>query len=283
MVRATDVEEYSSEDEGYSSLEEEEAAVKGPAAAADREAIYNTEGLHDKLEEMAWTDEVPWVETQTITCGSIEQVEEVEDDLQRELVFYTQALDAAKQAVEKFQGGDIKWLRPEDYYAEMVKSDAHMLRVKEQLNYETQKIDAAEERRKQRESKRFQKQLQAERTKEKAQEKKRSIDEVSKWRKQREKSGYKEGGEFELESFNRKPKKAGERLASSGFAQKSKKRQFKDSKFGFGGRKRLQKQNTAESTADMSSYRPSTAGGKRKGGAQQRPGKARRAAGRSKK
>ena len=43
-------------------------------------------------------------------------------------------------------------------------------------------------RRKQRESKRFQKQLQAERLKDKAQQKKSSIEEVSKWRKQREKS-----------------------------------------------------------------------------------------------
>eukprot|EP00951_Prasinocladus_malaysianus_P021162 scaffold174596_cov33-Prasinocladus_malaysianus.AAC.1 len=58
----------------------------------------------------------------------------------------SQALDAAKAAVAKFETSDIKWRRPDDYYAEMVKSDEHMLRVKEQLNFETQKIEAAEER-----------------------------------------------------------------------------------------------------------------------------------------
>lgn len=57
-----------------------------------------------------------------------------------------QALEAAKQAVATFKDSDIKWRRPDDYYAEMVKSDEHMLRVKEQLNFETQKIEAAEER-----------------------------------------------------------------------------------------------------------------------------------------
>lgn len=124
---------------------EQEAAL-GRADTSEREAIYNVDGLHDKLEEMAWTDEVGWVETQVITGGSTEQLEEVEDDLQRELAFYNQALDAAKQAVARFDKAGMKWRRPEDYYAEMVKSDDHMLRVKEQLNFETDKIEAAEQR-----------------------------------------------------------------------------------------------------------------------------------------
>ena len=60
------------------------------AKSHEREAIYNTEGIHDKLEEIAWTDEVAWVETQALTCGETEQLEDVEDDLQRELAFYNQ-------------------------------------------------------------------------------------------------------------------------------------------------------------------------------------------------
>lgn len=31
-----------------------------------------------------------WVETQALTCGEAEQLEDVEDDLQRELAFYNQ-------------------------------------------------------------------------------------------------------------------------------------------------------------------------------------------------
>lgn len=57
-----------------------------------------------------------------------------------------QALEAAKAAVSRFKDCGVAWRRPEDYYAEMVKSDEHMLRVKEQLNFETEKIEAAEER-----------------------------------------------------------------------------------------------------------------------------------------
>ena len=39
------------------------------------------------------------------------------------------------------------WRRPADYYAEMVKSDAHMARVKAQLMHEQAQIEAADERR----------------------------------------------------------------------------------------------------------------------------------------
>jgi rRNA-processing protein EBP2 len=50
----------------------------------------------------------------------------------------------------------------------------------------------------------------------------------------------------------------------------NKKRQMKNAKFGFGGRKRLQKQNDAFSAADMSGYKPGKFddgfGGKKGGG-----------------
>ena len=58
----------------------------------------------------------------------------------------SQALDAAQQAARRFEGAGTPWLRPPDYYAEMVKSDDHMARVKEQLMYEQRQIEGAEER-----------------------------------------------------------------------------------------------------------------------------------------
>lgn len=38
------------------------------------------------------------------------------------------------------------WQRPHDYYAEMVKSDGHMARIKQQLVYEQKQIEEADER-----------------------------------------------------------------------------------------------------------------------------------------
>ena len=57
-----------------------------------------------------------------------------------------QALGAAQAAIHRFEKAGTKWQRPPDYYAEMVKSDQHMARVKEQLMHEQQHMEQADER-----------------------------------------------------------------------------------------------------------------------------------------
>ena len=57
-----------------------------------------------------------------------------------------QALGAAKVAVQRLEKEGKKWQRPVDYYAEMVKSDEHMARVKSQLMHEQTQIAEAQER-----------------------------------------------------------------------------------------------------------------------------------------
>jgi hypothetical protein len=42
-------------------------------------------------------------------------------------------LSTAKEAIRRFDKAGTPWLRPVDYYAEMVKTDQHMAKVKEQL------------------------------------------------------------------------------------------------------------------------------------------------------
>lgn len=57
-----------------------------------------------------------------------------------------QALGAAKEAIAKFKEDGTPWLRPPDYYAQMVKSDDHMARVKQQFMHEQKVIEETEER-----------------------------------------------------------------------------------------------------------------------------------------
>ena len=38
------------------------------------------------------------------------------------------------------------WQRPPDYYAEMIKSDEHMAKVKQQLMHEQEQMEAVEQR-----------------------------------------------------------------------------------------------------------------------------------------
>ncbi|GLC34406.1 hypothetical protein PLESTB_000731900 [Pleodorina starrii] len=278
----------------------------GTSGRPTRQAIYNVDAMHEKLEDIGWTSEVDWDETLAVTTEQPTVVENVEDDLARELAFYNQALSAAQHAIRRFEEAGAPWLRPLDYYAEMVKSDEHMAKVKEQLMFEQKQIEAAEERRKQREAKQYGKQVQLAKQKERNADKKRQITEISKLRKQREKSGFE--GELDMdeqlaELEQKRPlnlKQLGQRGPKNTKAP-NKKRQMKDAKFGFGGRKALKKQNDAYSAANMDDYKPGRfkehfgprkgggvqkktgagggGGGKGgKGGKPQRPGKQRRQA-----
>ena len=56
----------------------------------------------------------------------------------------------------------IPYHRPDDYYAEMVKTDEHMKKVKGVLLKEKREIEEAAERKKNRVHKKFAKQVQAE-------------------------------------------------------------------------------------------------------------------------
>ncbi|XP_072958388.1 probable rRNA-processing protein EBP2 homolog [Typha angustifolia] len=236
-----------------------------------KKAIYNREGLLEKIEDIAWPENVEWIHKLTIDHDQAEEID-VNDDLTRELAFYTQALEGTRQAFGKLQSMGIPFLRPPDYYAEMVKTDVHMLKVKGKLLSEKKKIEEAEERKKAREAKKIAKEVQAQKTKERAKRKKEDIESVKKWRKQRQQSGFAKGKDNEMdlafdgeEGFGR-PKKGRPGVApgdrSGGFAKRGKKgqennkknRERKQSKFGHGGRKGMKKQNTAETTNDFKGF-----------------------------
>lgn len=60
----------------------------GPAGR--RPATYDMDSMHSKLEDIGWADEVEWDETLAVTGEAATVVENVEDDLGRELAFYNQ-------------------------------------------------------------------------------------------------------------------------------------------------------------------------------------------------
>jgi hypothetical protein len=97
--------------------EEDEDAAPGSDKKEKRPAIYNVDAIHDKLEDIGWTMEVDWSEHQSITAEEKTKVDNVDDDLERELAFYNQALSATQAAIAKFEQGSTSWLRPPDYYA----------------------------------------------------------------------------------------------------------------------------------------------------------------------
>ncbi|KAG0486416.1 hypothetical protein HPP92_008511 [Vanilla planifolia] len=169
-----------------------------PLSEPSKNAVYNREGLLEKLEDIAWPRDVDWIHKLTVDYDHAEAVD-VNDDLTRELGFYNQALNGARNAFDKLQSMGIPFLRPPDFYAEMVKSDTHMLKIKSKLLAQKKRIEEAEERKKARETKKIAKEVQAQKMKEKAKRKKEEIESVKKWRKQRQQGGFARGKGPELD------------------------------------------------------------------------------------
>ncbi|KAK6802397.1 hypothetical protein RDI58_000177 [Solanum bulbocastanum] len=270
-------EDFNPETESESEDEEgDQQVVK--LAEPSKTAVYNRDGLLERLADISWPDDLDWTCRLSINREEQEEVD-VNDDLAREHSFYTHGLEGIRQAYVNFQSTGEPFLRPSDYYAEMVKSDTHMEKVKGRLLAEKRRIEESEERRKARDNKKLAKDVQAQKMKERTMQKKQEIESVKKWRKQRQQSGFdkEDAGGLDLafnggnadKPYQRSNKKRpgvspGDRSGGKStfggkgkekvFNKKRKSREFKDSKFGFGGRKGLKKQNTADTTNDFRGF-----------------------------
>ncbi|KAG6623153.1 RRNA-processing protein EBP2 [Phytophthora cinnamomi] len=234
-----------------------EAQAEADAAKRESKGVYHREALLALVAE--WDAQpLPWVETLD-TCAVPLELESVHDDLKREVAFYNNTLAAVRLAKDRLKAQGVAYKRPDDYFAEMLKSDAHMAKVKDKLIYEQKKISAVEERKKSQAHRKVAKEIQAEKVKERNQQKKDTLEAVKQWKKRKgaDKGGkLKDDDDGELDSIiGGKRKHAGaDRDAANKKPRVNKAREAKNAKFGFGGKRRHAKSNTKESTNDMSSF-----------------------------
>lgn len=100
------------------------------------------------------------------------------DDETRELMFYKIARDATLTARGLLKKEKVPFTRPADYFAEMVKTEDHMGRVKKKLYDEAAGKKAAEEARKLRDAKKFGKQVQIAKEQERAKDKRDTLNKI---------------------------------------------------------------------------------------------------------
>ena len=100
------------------------------------------------------------------------------DDLTRELEFYRIARTAALSARTLLKSESIPFTRPADYFAEMVKSDSHMERIKNKMRDEAAEKKGRQEARRQRDARKFGKQVQIAKEQERARGKREMLDKV---------------------------------------------------------------------------------------------------------
>lgn len=253
-------------------------------------SINNQGGLSAKLREIQQTNILPWPETFLISAQEPLDCQDVNDDIQREAAFYNQALKAAEIGLELCEEYDIKHMRPMDYYAEMMKTDAHMYKVRQQLALDKKQVEIKEQRRMQKDMLKFGKMLQQEK-------KKRNKEGKEDKKVASKKSGRKNkldeddddfaaleaeaGGDDEEDNRPRDRTGRVKQVDKHGKFLKSAKRRVKDARYGAMGKKKGSKYNTRESFLSgerLGALRPKLHNSKRQG----RPGKAVRAQSKSK-
>ncbi|KAH6569773.1 hypothetical protein BASA60_008109 [Batrachochytrium salamandrivorans] len=210
------------------------------------EKVYanKKEAILSRLADIEPDLRLTWHERQTLTstAATSDSVPDINNDLDRELAFYTQSLEAAKTARDICKKSKVPFTRPSDYFAEMVKSDQHMHRVRQRLVEEAEGIKASERAKKQRDLKKFGKKVQHEKVMELVVY---LLEEIAVGGTDALVLMLGADDEFGIEID--RPKKQGP--ASRGGANKGKptNREYKNTKFGFGGPKRNSKRNTPES------------------------------------
>lgn len=106
------------------------------------------------------------------------KIEDISDDLNRELQLYAQSLEAAKKARALLRTEGVPFSRPKDYFAEMLKDDGHMEKVKAKLVEEATAKKAATEARKLRDLKKFGKQVQVAKLQERQKQKRETLEKI---------------------------------------------------------------------------------------------------------
>ncbi|KAJ2488690.1 RRNA processing protein [Coemansia sp. RSA 2050] len=274
-------------------MEDEETALEIAALQSGdllpqpkKEFINHKAALRALVDELSQKS-LSWIQRCDITSTEPIVVEKTENDLDRELKFYQQGLEAVIKAQIEVKKAGMPFSRPDDYFAEMVKSDAHMARIRQKLLDQQKGIQNSEEAKKQRELRKYGKKIEQEKLKEREDQKKASLDKIATIKKRLRSGDLGEVDDFEIdlasddEGSSAKTKGARGKKGKDGKPMASKKRQLKNDKFGFGGKKRGLRKNTAESTSDMSGFsqkrnKSANFSAVHKRGKTKRPGKSKR-------
>ncbi|VVC33106.1 Eukaryotic rRNA processing [Cinara cedri] len=178
---------------------------------------------------------------QFLKAGKIDEV--ALNDFKRETMFHRQAQSAVMRGVQLLLKNNIATHRPEDYFAEMFKSDEHMQKVRHALLQRKTALEQTEKVRRIRQEKKLAKEKRVAAVQDKHKQKRELNENIKKFRK-----GLRNDLDF-LETDTKKNKKQDDSNGKKKNLTKSQhKRKGKDAKYGFGGKKRGIKGNTKEST-----------------------------------
>jgi len=209
---------------------------------------------------------VPWIDTLCIDgWKEVPKDIKAKDGVKLEGAFIELANEAVKESYRRLRVMKVPASRPTDFYAEMLRSDSQMFKVRERASEEQRRMKVVDMRKAAQVNKKFAKAAKVKKAVDKAGEKKRTLEDIADWQEKRKQHG-KNVDEQDLEDIldrgkkgdgsdpERRKKKKGENL----------KRQAINKKWGHGGKKKYAKSNDAASTNDMSFSPWARKGGKGK-------------------
>ncbi|CAH8429304.1 unnamed protein product [Heterobilharzia americana] len=228
--------------------------------------VYNKPALVNTLNCIK--NNLPWIERLDVVCEAapalndlkIDDLQQInpDDDFKRENYFYRIAQAGVLKAIPQLHALDVPTKRPSDYFAEMVKTDNHMTKIKQYLIETKQKLALRERARQIRERRKFGKQVQQVVHQARKEEKRKLTEAVKNtWKKtgtnREEKleqilSGFKK--DFEVNEKTDKQMASKTFHTAKDYANRRKinhTRVYKNNKYGHGGQKKRQKRNTTES------------------------------------
>lgn len=293
--KGEDENEDAEEDEEEEDDEEEDEDIPLSDLSGDERAdviphqrltINNSAAINTSIKRISFiTSKTPFSEHNSLVSTEPIDVTDPNDDLTRELAFYKVCQAAAIDARRLLKKEDVQFTRPTDYFAEMVKTDEHMSKIKKKLYDEAASKKASADARRQRDLKKFGKQVQIAKLQQRQKEKKETLEKINSLKRKRKSdpSGPTDNDDelFDVaidDSNNNNRNNRRGNNAGTGAGGANAKRQKKNEKYGFGGKKRFAKSGDAMSSADLSGFSAKKMKAKGGGAAKKRPGKSRRQA-----
>ena len=204
-----------------------------------------------------------------ICAEDADSEDKTDNDFKREMLFYRRAQSAVLESIPRLKALKVMTKRPEDYFAEMGKTDDHMKKVRQNIVQRQTAIEKSEKAKKLREQKKYGKKIQTEVLLKRQKEKRELLNKLKK---------YKSGKEDNLNFLDSGEKGADNKTPENNkrkAMKPNKKQNFKNAKFGYGGQKKRSKYNTSKSSADMNKFR-SNRHSKPTSKGKSRPGKSKR-------
>ena len=154
-----------------------------------------TAKIKEDFQKLMKSQNIDWLETMEITSDQAVNPDlNIDDDIRRELIFYNITLKNTARGINKLRERNQKLNRPDDFFAEMVKSDLQMQKVKKMIVTEQIRIKKFEEKKQKMQNIKFSRavrlflifQMKHETGKQKTEFKRKTKEGLDSWKKRKE-------------------------------------------------------------------------------------------------